>query len=522
MRRFNSLRSKALVFSLTLLLTIVAVAFLRRSLNSSSAEVQWAEARQGDLIVDLIESGEIQAVNSRLITAPSEWRVEMQIVELAPEGSTVQAGDVLVRIDPSTLQTDLANARDELDYQRAELRRLQIEQASRLAELEDERRMAEFSREEAKLQLENLKFEADVRREQARLDLLKAELALQEAEAKIKAQKILDAKAREKVQAQIAQEQSRVKEIERRIGEFTLRAPIPGLVVYYENKMWDLSKVKVGDKVREQRPLIELPDLSKMQVVCTVNEVDLAKLRPGLKALVTLDAVEGKTFSGEVGEISKLAQGLSTSPVKLFEVKIPIAESDPMLKPGMSARARIILEEHHRVTMVPCGAVHEREGRPVVFPMKKYPKAVPVKLGPRSDYWIVVREGVKAGEKLAWKSPEGPYEKFGHFSFTAKRNSEKSLQSSFAAMEKLGLVYDYEKNRGKASVRGPAAVGGPLGLPPDVKAMMEKMARGTIPNKIDSTTIRKGVALPKGIPKEVPRDLDAKRWAQPPERRTKR
>ena len=142
--------------------------------------------------VDIFETGEIRAVNSYSVQAPMEWRMDLQITEMVTEGTFVQKGDSLAQFDISTLLEELDTATDQLKAQEAELQSVKTQQVSQMAQFETNLKIAEYSREAAKLQLELLKFESEVRKEDARLAYQKALISFDETETRIKAQKIID------------------------------------------------------------------------------------------------------------------------------------------------------------------------------------------------------------------------------------------------------------------------------------------------------------------------------------------
>ncbi|MDZ7261087.1 MAG: efflux RND transporter periplasmic adaptor subunit, partial [candidate division KSB1 bacterium] len=448
-RKYFETKRNRYFFPLLAGLTIIVTVTLLLGIGNNSVETQWAQVKRGNFVVDLTESGEINAVNSVMVKAPMEWRMDLQIIDMVSEGTQVEKEDFLLQFDVSTLESKLAEAKDQLNYHLADLERLKADQASRISQLESDTTMAQFSQKQAQLQLELLKFESETRKEDARLSLKKAELQLEEARTRLQAQKIMDQVEREKIQLQINQARAEVQEIQSKIEEFTIQAPISGLVVYNEIGDWQSrKKPKIGDKVNPGVGIIQIPDLSKMELRCWVNEADAAKVEIGQKAIIQLEAFEEPLFHGQVVEKARLAQKEGeASNVKNFEVRVAIAEFDPKLKPGMTARCQIILKEIPRALFVPLGTVYESEiphQAEVVFPQKSWPKPVSVKLGERNDDSVIIKEGLAEGEKIARKAPAGRIHKLGWAEEQRKKALEtKSLAEHFKLMEQRGLAFDY-------------------------------------------------------------------------------
>jgi len=79
-------------------------------------------------------------------------------------------------------------------------------------------------------------------------------------------------------------------------------------VIY--SKIWKgnkTGKIQIGDTPWRGQSLIELPDLSEIEVETTVNEVDISKIAIGMKVNIILDAFREKIYTGEITTISRLA-----------------------------------------------------------------------------------------------------------------------------------------------------------------------------------------------------------------------
>jgi HlyD family secretion protein len=141
-----------------------------------------------------------------------------------------------------------------------------------------------------------------------------------------------------------------------------------------------------------------------MIVNATVSEVDAARVEEGQRVIVTLDALPGTVYAGEVRKKSTLARRKDpSSKINVFDIEISILEKDDHLKPGMSAAGRIIIHRVPEVVKVPLEAVFERAGRTVVFLANK--NEVEVKVGRRTDMEIEIIEGLEGGESICLVDP---------------------------------------------------------------------------------------------------------------------
>jgi RND family efflux transporter MFP subunit len=111
-----------------------------------------------------------------------------------------------------------------------------------------------------------------------------------------------------------------------------------------------------GALVNASTVAVELADLRSLQVQIAVSEVDINQVKTGQAVNLTLDALSGQSFTGQVNAIGYL--GTSSQGVVNYPVTVVITNPDPALKPGMTASAAIVTDEHDNVLLVPNRAIH--------------------------------------------------------------------------------------------------------------------------------------------------------------------
>lgn len=399
---------------LWLLITgLVLGVLLLWNITTPSADVATTTVQQGEFLVTIKSKGELKALKSQAVTVPRSIRSNIQIIAMAPEGSVVKKGDFLVQFDPTQAQQKVEERRNALENALAELESQKASIASNMAQLQSQLQTQRYNYEQAKLRYEQMKYEAEARRREQEINLRKAELALKQAEERIEAQKRIDEANLEKARLQVEKARLQLQEAERELASLTLVAPIDGLVVYKE--IWGpsgLAKVKVGDTPWRGQELIEIPDLSVMQVKTSVNEVDVSRVAVGQQCIIHLDALPEPTFYGKVSQIATLATRKGNSDVKEFEVFVLIDGSDPRLKPGMSATVDIVTDRLDSAVFVPLESVFEKEGQTVVYLAGSH-KPVEVELGPRNDNFVVIRSGLEPGQEICLRDPTRPLEEIG-------------------------------------------------------------------------------------------------------------
>jgi HlyD family secretion protein len=223
--------------------------------------------------------------------------------------------------------------------------------------------------------------------------------------------------------AEIHAAESRIQEAsaklalaEQQLARTEVRADVPGIVVYRDVFFGsEHRKPQVGDQVWANQPLIILPDISKMVVETKVRETDVHKLEKNQRVSVRVEAYPELRLSGSVNLIGTLAQEeRERRGAKFFGVTIQINESDPRLRPGMTARVEIQVEERARALAVPLEAVFEREGRTLAYVVAgRRLLARELVLGPSNADLVVVEHGLEEGERVCLRDPQAPPSDFG-------------------------------------------------------------------------------------------------------------
>jgi hypothetical protein len=157
-----------------------------------------------------------------------------------------------------------------------------------------------------------------------------------------------------------------------------------------------------GTMVRQRQELIRLPDVTKMLAEVKIEESCVAQVRAGMTAYVQVRHIPHRRFKGTVRRVAFLpdAQASWMNPnVKVFPTDILVDEELPILKPGVSASAEIIITNLTKVLSVPIQTVARLQGQNVCF-VKKGSRVtpVPVTTGWFNDSFVEVTSGLKEGD----------------------------------------------------------------------------------------------------------------------------
>ena len=377
-------------------------------LASSGEEELLFTVKKGPLDVTVEASGEVLAERSVSVTAPPvRWR--LQVIWLVKEGETVKEGDPLVRFDPGELQKELSEKEAELKSLEAEIK----EKDAQLAALENEYAMqlmgAQLDYDLARVQL--VEDEGLVPRKelaQARLRLKNAEDRLEKTKRKLDAERQASASQALILDVRRKNAQSQYDFVVDSLKKMEIHAPSPGLVVI--NEIWkggEESKVQVGDSVWPGFAIIALPDFATLQIKVWASEVDAGILKVGQPCSVTLDAFPDLALTGRVRSVGQVgAKREYESAKKEFEVIVGLDHLDNRLKPGMTARASIVVAGHKDVLAVPIESIQQEEGSSWVQLKGRFgARAVKVALGERNATHVIVRDGVAAGDRILMLPP---------------------------------------------------------------------------------------------------------------------
>lgn len=382
--------------------------------RSAAPHVPTAEVRRAEFVEYVSVRGNVKALRSIQLAAPS-IAGDLQIVKLAPMGTMVKKGDVVVQFDTTTLQATLDQKRSELksadadiDHSRAEARLSKEQQATDLL-------TARYAVDRAQLDTNKQEILSEIDGAETRLKLSDAQQKYKELQQK-------DVSTRDSTAADIeSKQQKRAKSLfdvrlaERQIASLTLRAPADGMVTIMQNfraRNWTTGgstpDFKEGDRAWSGAVIAQLPDLNTVRVSARVDESDRGRLKSSQPAIVRIDAIADKEFPGSVAEISPLAKlDYSSWPfTKNFDIALQIQDSDSRIRPGLSASARIAVEKIPDAIVVPSGAVFERDGRSVAYVLhgSTFERRT-VQVGRRGRTELMITQGLQPGEKVALQDP---------------------------------------------------------------------------------------------------------------------
>ncbi len=205
----------------------------------------------------------------------------------------------------------------------------------------------------------------------------------------------------------------RLQKIKDQVEKTKIVTPNDGMVVYHQDGRYgrDDRVIEQGATVRENQHLMDLPDLSVMAVSAQIPEARIHQVSTGLRVMVTMDAQTDRILSGIVTKIGLLPDYVNrwmNPDLKVYqtEVTIDLDQDLSLLRPGMSAKVEILVDQISSALFVPIQSVTTIDAAPVCLVLEGGGfRTRRVEIGPTNDSFVVIRSGLKEGDIVKLTAP---------------------------------------------------------------------------------------------------------------------
>jgi HlyD family secretion protein len=373
---------------------------------ASSAELRVTARPVEDVF---LLTGELRAVRSFSLVTPRGGEREMQIRWMVDDGSEVKEGERLVEFDAARL------------IQTIEERRLKLRQAENDRESRERSAAAEAERkrvavDKAEVEAEKARIDAVVPAElRAAVDWRKFQATWLEKKAALdKARLERDAYAiasRADIASARATEEKALRDVaaaENALSGMSLVAPKAGIFLVGNFWQWGPEgprKLQPGDTVWSGYPVGTIPDPSEMEIQAPLAEADYGRVAPGMTARCILDTYPDRVFDGRIEDVGSVSResgsrGWFSSAAKPgFPVRVSLATSDPLMRPGLSVRVEVVRARWPKALSVPRGAVRFEKDGPVV--RRGGGDRAKVRLAACTPLECVVESGLAEGDRVS-------------------------------------------------------------------------------------------------------------------------
>ena len=205
--------------------------------------------------------------------------------------------------------------------------------------------------------------------------------------------------------------QTKLAQLQEQMAATKLYAPQDGLLVYATNRNRYSSEsiIEEGATIRQRQAIVKIPDTSEMKVEIKVHESHVNQVKPGQKAFVVLDSLPDNRYVGEVTKIGVLPDAqsrFSNNNLKVYATEIVILDELPDIKPGVSARAEIVITNLEDVLTIPIQCVTTVKGKQVCY-VKGLggPQLVEVEIGLFNNKFIEIKSGLEPGDRVLLAPP---------------------------------------------------------------------------------------------------------------------
>ena len=316
------------------------------------------------------------------------------------EGDWVEAGQLLVALDPTDLELAVTRARANLTSAQASLRKL----LAGPSEAELLRRQNAV--QQARLQVERLEVQVAQNRRLAdqgavaptELAQLEQELALARQQLQLAEQELAeltqgpDPDDVEVAKAQVAQAEANLALAEAELTWAQIRSPLTGTVLSVD--------VELGQTIQEGKAVATVGRLDRMRVTVPVHEIDVNRVRKGLLARVKADAAPGRIFEGTVTSVATV--GTAQGGIVSFDVTVELENADGLLRPGMTVDVEIVVEQKQDALRLPLEAIFRQNDRDVVLVAQPdgSTRIVPVQVGLTDGRYAEIISGLTAEDTV--------------------------------------------------------------------------------------------------------------------------
>lgn len=357
---------------LILLLGGAGLALRSPASDPAGTTEQWLAIKPDALVHQIGLVGKIEPDTTITLTAPFDGNVQANLVE---QGQRVEAGQVLLRMDPATLEVQLREALSAQLKARRTVQEMQdwdngptvsrARRSLRTAQMTAGNTQRKLTESENLFQrgiiprneLDDLKQQT----EQQQLDLASARSELQQAldQGKGEYRQIAD--------MELTNATVKYDALHKLLDGQEVKAPFSGIVVPPPGNTStqgggnNTAPVQAGSKVSQGQVLFGLANIERLKIVAKVSELDINQLHQGQAVEVLGDGFDGERLNGSVSVVSGLAMASDGQGSAQFPVTLSIPKLTPQqlqrVRLGMSARLTIVTYNNAQAMVIPSQAI---------------------------------------------------------------------------------------------------------------------------------------------------------------------
>jgi multidrug efflux pump subunit AcrA (membrane-fusion protein) len=408
------------IYQLLIFIGIIAVALLAYyfATREKSSEPTVAKVEEGIFEMTVSSMGELEALVSKDISIPEimmtlPWHLRvynLPISDIVKEGTIVKKGDYVAALNPMSVEEQLKDRMDKLITHEANYENTKIDSSLVLAEARDGIRKAKDVVTDREIKLEQSIYESQAVQRQAQINLEVSQRNYEQAQRNYVSLKRKHEIIVDRAKEHVDNHHEDIATLESLKAQVIIHAPGDGLIVYKRD--WSGEKIKTGSYVGRWDPFIAmLPDISTLQSITYIQEIDIAKMKTGLPVRLKIDAFPEKEFNGEITRIANVGQEISGQFLTGFKVEIKVDPAGETLLPGMTSTNIIIVQSVANSLIIPRETVfastdtfyvYKREGLSTVKQQ--------VTVGGENETHVLITDGLQKGDKVLMQPPKNAEE----------------------------------------------------------------------------------------------------------------
>ena len=372
---------------LILMAAIVIIVFVPfKSDVSDSQEIRIANVEIGKVVRSFVGEGIVEPQSEVIILSPASSIIKEILKEV---GSHVNKGESIIILDPSPVQSQIENIQDQLEMKQNSLRKNHLNARSTKVDLD-------YNVQVKNLRIASLKSEladqeqllevggiSPARFEKTRqeLELAEQDLVMLKEKNSIKLQQLEADEEGLRLQIEMQEKELAVKE--EALSKMIIRAPSAGIILSIRGK--------VGEKVDNDRLLIEMSDLTNFKIQGKVDDDYSEQIKTGTKVYVALDS---EKLAGVVGTVNPVIRD------RKIEFDVNLRESDHhKLRPNLTVSLEVVREERDSVLRIQNGPAISRGKEHQVYVLQNgIAVEREIMTGLRNEAYVEVMEGLSEGE----------------------------------------------------------------------------------------------------------------------------
>lgn len=411
---------------------LIALIWLFSSCKPDQGKIVTYDLKPGDFIENIRATGATQAVKNLAVTVPQVYFGILTVRKPLPVGTYVKKGDTLCVLESADLLKYYETQKEQLTNVKTDLAKLEADNAMNMSML-----IAQVEKNKAQMAISQLdsvqiRYAPPVKQKLLELELKRARIEESKLSKKLEAQKKIDDSEIRQVKSRIIQAENTINILEDQLKSLVITAPGDGLLAPTESKVMIMISgggssgtfgggIQDGTQVMSEMGLFSLPDLSEMQVLIEVPEVDYKRIEKGQKVSVMIEAPEKVLTTGLVKMKSLVGktrrpdydsdgEPINPSKVKFYEITVSIDSCHSRIKPGITAECEILINQVKDTIVVPTMAIFERDSAKWVYVANgEMFVRTRIETGLSNSSTTIIAKGLKGDETISLMEPPLKY-----------------------------------------------------------------------------------------------------------------